>query len=501
MDRLIAPTGGLAVTSQLIGGEQVPAADGRTIESINPTTAQPWATIPRGAAADVDAAVVAARAALPVWRRKSAAERAAPLRRMAELVSAHAAELAELETIDNGRIINETSLGDVPACAQMWHYFAGATDKLHGETIEVGPASFNFTRREPVGIVGVIIPWNAPLSLFTAKVAAALAAGNVVVVKPAEQACCSVLALGRLLGEAGFPPGVVNIVSGLGEEAGAALVEHPDIRRITFTGSTDTARVISRAAAGTLKQLAFELGGKSPNIVFPDADLDLAAMGITTMGLFTGGAGQTCVAGSRILIHSSVYDDVLARAGRIAAGIVVGDPLDRASQMGPIASVEQFAKVRAYLDVGATEGAELAFGGATGADLFAAGSPLGAGYFVQPTLFREATNDMRIAREEIFGPVGVAIAFDDDDEALAIANDSSYGLACGVWTTNLARAHRFVRDIEAGAVWVNSYRRIHWAVPFGGVKDSGYGRDSGLEGVLENTQIKSAWIDLPVSAA
>jgi aldehyde dehydrogenase (NAD+) len=499
MEPLIAHTDGLAALAQLIGGEQVPAADGRTLESINPTTAQPWATIPRGGRADIDAAVAAARGALPAWRRLTAAERAAPLRRMAELVAAHASELAELETRDNGRSINETALGDVPACVQMWHYFAGATDKLHGETIEVGPASFNFTRREPVGVVGVITPWNAPLAVFTAKAAAALAAGNVVVVKPAEQACCSVLALGRLLGEAGFPPGVVNIVPGLGQEAGAALVEHPDVRRITFTGSTDTARAISRAAAGTLKQLAFELGGKSPNIVFADADLDLAAVGITTMGLFTGGAGQTCVAGSRILIHSSVYDDVLARAEKLATGIVIGDPMDTASQMGPIASDEQFAKVRSYLELGSAEGAELAFGGRTGAELFESGSPLRAGYFVEPTLFRSATNDMRIAREEIFGPVGVAMPFDDDDEALAIANDSSYGLACGVWTTNLARAHRFVRDIEAGAVWVNAYRRLHWAVPFGGVKDSGYGRDSGVESVLENTQIKSAWIDLPNS--
>jgi aldehyde dehydrogenase (NAD+) len=481
--------------AQLIGGHEVPAASGDALESIDPATAAPWATIPRGAASDVDAAVAAARAALPRWRGLSALERAACLRRVGDLIAQRAPELAEIETRDNGKIITDTSM-EIPACAQMWYFHAGAADKLHGDTIEIGPQSFNFTRREPIGVIGVIIPWNSPLSLFSAKVAAPLAAGNTVVVKPAEQATCSCLALAPLFEEAGLPPGAVNIVSGLGEEAGDALVRHPDVGRITFTGSTETARAISAAAAGTLKQLAFELGGKSPNIVFADADLDAAAIGVSTMGLFTGGAGQTCVAGSRVLVERSVYDDLLARVETIAAGIVLGDPMARTTTMGPVVSDEQYARVRSYLDLGVAEGASLAFGGRSGADLFDSGSRFASGYYVEPTLFRDADNSMRVAREEIFGPVGVVIPFDDDDEAVAIANDSTYGLACGVWTTNLKRAHRMVRDIEAGAVWVNAYRRIHWAVPFGGFKESGYGRDSGMESVLESTQLKSAWIDL-----
>jgi len=480
---------------QLIGGRELGADGGDELVSTNPATGEPWATIPRGAAADVDAAVAAAKAARPGWRNLSALERAARLRRMGDLVAEHASRLAEIETRDNGKVIVDTSV-EVPACAQMWYYHAGAADKLHGDTIEISPQSFNFTRREPIGVIGVIIPWNSPLSLFSAKVAAPLAAGNTVVVKPAEQAACSCLALAPLFEEAGFPPGVVNIVSGLGEEAGDALVRHPDVGRITFTGSTETARAISAAAAGSLKQLAFELGGKSPNIVFADADLDAAAIGVSTMGLFTGGAGQTCVAGSRVLVERSVHDDLLARVERIAATIVLGDPMDRTTTMGPVVSDEQFARVRSYLDVGVAEGAEVAFGGRSGAELFDTASPFGTGYYVEPTLFREADNSMRIAREEIFGPVGVVIPFDDDDEAVTIANDSTYGLACGVWTNDLKRAHRMVRDVEAGAVWVNAYRRIHWAVPFGGFKESGYGRDSGMESVLESTQLKSAWVDL-----
>jgi len=480
---------------QLIDGELVGAASGAVWPSLEPATGVHWADIPRGDGDDVDAAVAAARRALPGWKGLPALQRARHLRAAGDRFAAHIEELATVESRDGGRPIIDTSRGDVPACVEMWHYFAGAADKLAGETIGVGPTSFNFTTRQPVGVVGVIIPWNAPLSLFTAKVAAVLAAGNTAVVKPAEQASCSVLRAAELLADV-LPAGVLNVVSGLGEEAGDALVRHPDVRRITFTGSTETGRTISAAAAGTLKQLAFELGGKSPNLVFADADLDAAAVGVTTMSLFTGNAGQTCIAGSRILVQASIYEEMVERIRRIAAEVVLGDPLDPAATMGPLVSAEQLERVASYLAIGQKEGAELAFGGRYGEDLFPTSSALRGGYFVEPTLFLQARNDMRISREEIFGPVGVVIPFDDDDEALAIANDSSYGLASGVWTTNLARAHRFVRDLDTGSVWVNTYRKTHWAVPFGGLKDSGYGRDSGMESVLENTALKGAWIDL-----
>ena len=480
----------------LIDGELVAAATGEVIESLDPSTATPWATYPRGSDADVEQAVSAARGAFDAWSGAPALERAAHLRRIADVMAAHGRELAETETRDNGRPIVETTTFDVPACVQMFNYFAGAADRIQGDTVNVTRASFNFTRREPLGVVGVIIPWNAPLSLLSAKVGAALCAGNTVVVKPAEESSASVLAWGALLAEAGMPPGVVNIVAGLGEEAGDALVRHADVARITFTGSTATARAIAARAGPRLAQLAFELGGKSPNIVFADADLDAAATGVSTTSIFTAGAGQTCIAGSRILIQAPVFDEMLERIEKAATNVVLGDPMDATTTMGPIVSQAQFDRVRSYLELGPKEGAELLFGGRSGAELFPAGSPLGRGYYVEPTLFRVQSNELRICREEIFGPVATVMSFDTDDEALALANDTSYGLAAGVWTSDVKRAHRMVRDLHCGSVWVNAYRRIHWALPFGGWKDSGYGRDSGWESILENTQLKTAWIDL-----
>jgi aldehyde dehydrogenase (NAD+) len=411
-------------------------------------------------------------------------------------MATHGRELAETETRDNGRPISETTNFDVAACVQMFHYFAGAADKIEGETVNVSPASFNFTRREPLGVVGIIIPWNAPLSLLSAKVGSALAAGNTVVVKPAEESACSVLRWAALLEEAGMPAGVVNVVAGLGEEAGDALVRNPDIARITFTGSTATARIIAERAGPALKQLAFELGGKSPNIVFADADLDAAATGVSTTSIFTAGAGQTCIAGSRILVEAPVLDEMIERIEKAAANVVIGDPMDPTTTMGPIVSQAQFDRVRSYLELGPREGAELLFGGRSGAQLFPDGSPLARGYYVEPTLFRVASNDLRICQEEIFGPVAVIMPFRDDEEAVAMANSTTYGLAAGVWTSDVKRSHRMIRDLHCGSVWVNAYRRIHWALPFGGWKDSGYGRDSGWESILENTQLKTAWIDL-----
>ncbi|MEZ7979636.1 MAG: aldehyde dehydrogenase family protein [Myxococcota bacterium] len=481
-----------------IGGRRVPPAAGGYLDSVNPSNAEVWIQVPSGDADDIAAAVNAAKNAFEgPWRSLPAMNRAGLLRAAAIEVARHAEELATIECRDNGKPIAEARVGDLPSVSEMLNYWAGAADKLHGETVQVSPTSFNFTIHEPIGVVGIIVPWNSPLAILAAKVGAALAAGNTVVLKPAEQAAASILTIAELFDAAGFPPGVVNVVSGLGEVAGDALVRHPEVRKIAFTGSTETGRRISERAAPGLTQLAFELGGKSPNIVFADADLDLATVGASTAAVFTGGAGQTCVAGSRLLIHASIYDELLERIEQhVSSAVRLGDALDPATTMGPIAFAEQFEKVKSYIDLGQSEGAEIAFGGRFGADNFEANSTNARGYFVAPTLFRGAHNDMRVCQEEIFGPVTCAIPFEDDDEALALANGTRFGLASGVWTSDLKRAHRFIRDIQAGAVWVNTYRRIHWAVPFGGFKDSGYGRDSGLESLRGYQQTKSAWIEL-----
>jgi acyl-CoA reductase-like NAD-dependent aldehyde dehydrogenase len=485
----------------LIDGRRAEAADGRRLTTTEPGTGATWAEFPRGGAADIDAAVAAARRAFETtWGPMAAKDRSAHLRALAAVTAAHMEELSELESRDTGRVIRETLYGHLPGCVEIFHYHAGAADKLSGETVNVGRGSVNLTLREPLGVVGLVIPWNSPMSLLAAKAGAALAAGNTIVVKPAEQACTSVLRWAQLVAEeTDLPPGVINIVAGLGEEAGDALVTHPGVARITFTGSTETARVIGARAAGTLKQLHFELGGKSPNIVFADADLDAATVGLTTTGVFTGNAGQSCIAGSRILVHADVFDEVTERIRAAAADIVVGDPLDPASTMGAIVSPEQFERVKGYLALGPQEGAELVFGGRTSPDLFPEGSPQRDGWFVEPTLFRTDRHDLRICQEEIFGPVAVLARFETDEEALALANGTPYGLAAGVWTRDLARAHRMIRDLRAGNVWVNAYPRIHWALPFGGFGDSGYGKDSGFESVLENTQLKTAWIELGAS--
>ncbi len=481
----------------LIDGKACEAAKGGWIESRDPARGEVWALIPDGGAEDVDRAVDAARRAFgrkAAWRGLPASQRAASLRRLGDLVLRDAERLARLESRDNGKVIRET-LPEVQAVAQMFYYWAGAADKIQGETIAVGPDSFNYTLHEPLGVVGAILPWNAPLSLMAAKVGAILAAGNTTVVKPAEQAACSTLAFAPLFEEAGFPPGVVNIVPGLGSTAGDALVRHRDVAKITFTGETATARTITSRSADTLKRLAFELGGKSPNIIFADADLDAAARG-TLSAVFTGNAGQTCICGSRTLIEGSIYDEFIDRVASVAREIVLGDPLNPTTGMGPLAFDVQFEKVKRYLELGVEEGAEIAFGGGSGAELFESGSPFGRGYFVAPTLFREANNEMRVCREEIFGPVTAAIRFEGEEQAVEIANDTPYGLAAGVWTSNLKRGHRMVAALEAGMIWLNNYRRIHWGVPFGGFKQSGYGRDSGLESLRGYQQTKSVWLDL-----
>lgn len=481
----------------LIDGQTYEANSGDWIESADPATGQTWAEVPAGDAADIDRAVEAARIAFrrdSPWRKLDAVGRARLLRRLGDLVEQQVEPLARLESRDNGKVIRET-IPEVRSVAAMFHYWAGAADKIQGDTIAVGPDSFNYTLPCPLGVVGAVLPWNAPLSLMAAKVGAILAAGNTVVVKPAEQAACSTLSFAPLFAEAGFPAGVVNIVSGLGPTAGDALVRHPDVSKITFTGETTTAKTITRQSADTLKRLSFELGGKSPNIVFADADLDAAARG-TLAAVYTGNAGQTCICGSRTLIERSVYEPFLERVGAVAAEIRLGDPLDPATDMGPLAFAGQFEKVKHYLEIGRQEGANVAFGGQSAETLFEGESPFRGGYFVSPTMFRDVHNDMRISREEIFGPVSAAIPFDGEDEAISIANDTPYGLAAGIWTQNLARGHRMVSAIDAGMIWLNNYRRIHWSVPFGGFKESGYGRDSGLESLRGYQQTKSVWLDL-----
>ncbi|MGW0200308.1 aldehyde dehydrogenase family protein [Nonomuraea sp. NPDC003201] len=473
----------------LVGGELVPASDGRTLDSVNPATGEVWARIPASGAPDAEAAVAAARRAFPAWSALPALARAGYLRKVSEVFARNAEELARLETRDNGRILRDTLKKDLPGMAYLWQLAAGqCLDAAKGDTVILGPDTLGLTRREPYGVAVCIIPWNSPISTFSAKAAYALAAGNTVIVKPAEQASASVLRLGELLAEV-FPPGVLNIVSGLGEEVGDALVRHRDVAKISLTGSTATGQAITRASADALKPLTFELGGKSPNIVFPDADLDAAAQGVTVNSVYTGNAGQVCVAGSRILIHHSIWDEMLDRIARICAELVLDDPLDLRTTMGPIVSSAQYEHVRSYLELAEKEGASLLFGGRTGAEVVPG---LPGGYWVSPTLYTTTDNSLRLCQEEIFGPVAVAMPFSSDEEALEIANDSRYGLAAGVWTRDLGRAHRFVRDLQSGTVWVNTFRQMPPGLPFGGVKDSGYGHDS----VLEYTREKAAIIQI-----
>ena len=474
----------------LAGGEWVDPLSGAWLESINPYTAEPWALIPRGNTQDVDRAVASAKSAFygKDWRKLSPSARGALLVRFGELVAAEAERLAEVETRDNGKLLAETR-GQIQYVPKWFQYFGGLADKIEGRVIPIDkPGVFNFTREEPLGVVAAITPWNSPLLLAAWKLAPALAAGNTVVWKPSEYSSVSALVFGELFERAGFPPGVVNILTGYGNEVGEPLVSHPDVAKIAFTGGDRTGEYIYQLAARGIKHVTLELGGKSANIVFDDADLEQAVKGVVA-GIF-GATGQTCIAGSRALIHSSIHDEFVERLLALSATARMGDPLDLSTQIGPMTTKPQYDKVLDYIRIAKEEGAKCRLGGGA-----AQRRECGSGWFIEPTVFTGVHPEMRIAKEEVFGPVLSIIPFKDEDEAVHIANSSIYGLAAGVWTSNIRRAISMSERLEAGTVWVNTYRAISYMSPFGGYKRSGIGRESGMDAIHEYLQTKSVWID------
>jgi len=474
-----------------INGEWVDAESGKTFSSPNPATGQPLAEVAEADKIDIDKAVRAARAAYEgKWSRMSARERGRLLYKLAQTIEERSQQLAELETADNGKPIRESLYVDLPQVAENFEYFAGWATKIEGETIPVPGRMFNYTLREPIGVCGQIIPWNFPLLMAAWKLAPALAAGNTVVLKPAEQTPVTAMELGKLIQEVGFPEGVVNIVPGFGETAGAALAAHPDIDKVAFTGSTEVGKLIARAAAENLTKVSLELGGKAPNIVFADADLEQAVNG-AMMGIFFN-QGQVCCAGSRLFLEERVKDEFLDRFKAGAQKIKVGDPMEKGTSMGPQVSAEQLNRIKSYVDIARQEGATVLTGGKAPA----LEGPLEQGYFFQPTIFCDVRNEMRVAQEEIFGPVVSVITFKDEDDLLRQANQTIYGLSAGIWTRDITRAHRFAKEIKAGVVWINTFNIFNAASPFGGYKQSGYGREMGKHALEMYTQVKSVWVDL-----
>lgn len=473
-----------------IGGEWVAAASGESFDSFNPYTGRPWAKIPRGSALDVDRAVAAARKAFTTgpWPSMTASTRGALLRKLGDLILEHSEHLARTETTDNGKLINEMSF-QLKYIPQWYYYFGGLADKIEGTVIPIDkPDTFAFTRNEPLGVCVGITAWNSPILLLSYKVAPALAAGNTFIAKPSEFTSASTLEFAKLVEKAGFPPGVFNVVTGYGSEIGDHLVTHPDVAKIAFTGSENTGRRIGEKGASTFKKVTLELGGKSPHMVFADAEIDNAVKGVIS-GIFAA-TGQTCIAGSRLLVQRSIYDQFMDKLVTFAKRAKKGDPLDSTTQVGPVTTPPQYKKILDYIDVAKKEGATTLLGGGP-----ATGPECGdGGYFVEPTIFAGVNNQMRIAREEVFGPVLACIPFEDDDEAIAIANDSTYGLAAGFWTQDMRRILTLTEKLQAGIVWANTYRVISYMAPLGGYKYSGIGRENGVNAMQAYMQTKSVMI-------
>jgi betaine-aldehyde dehydrogenase len=472
-----------------IGGRFVDAQSGETLATINPHDNTPIVDVAMAGKADVDAAVAAAQAALPAWSRMSASDRGRILLRLADKIEEHSEELAQLESLDTGHPLRDSRTLDVPRTAMCFRYFGGMADKFEGAVIPVDEGFLNYTLREPLGVVGQVVPWNFPLMFTSWKLGPALAAGNCVVMKPAEITPLSSLRIAELMAEAGVPDGVVNVLPGLGSVAGQYIAEHPQIAKISFTGSTATGKRIVQASSGNLKKVQLELGGKGANIVFDDANLTAAVNG-SAWAIFHN-QGQACIAGSRLLLHERIADEFLDRFTTLAKSIKVGNPLDPNTEMGPLTSMLHRDRVLSYVAAAREQGGDIVTGGVAPSD-----SALSRGFYIQPTVVRAKSYRDRVAQEEVFGPFVTVLTFADDSEALNIANGTDYGLGAGLWTKDLARAHRFARDMKNGMVWINSYKRVHPASPFGGVGQSGYGREMGFEVMREYTQVKSIWVNV-----